>query len=275
MPISFNQPIDLETLIRSHFANESIGEVIKPVLVEGISSLGSARANFLSFCSAKGLPASFDAEGAIVLINTEMIVPVLAAKSNIFLKVDNPRLMFIKFVSTIINSSNRDEQLHNGEHDAVIYGENCIVKEGAVIGKAGFGFERDTDGTPIRFPHFGRVLLGNNVEVGANTVISKGVIEDTEIGDSTKIDDLVYIAHNCKIGKKVMIAGSATLCGGVQIGDEAWIGAGASIKQNIKIGEGATVGMGAVVTRDVPVYSTVVGNPARAIKQIKQTQGSA
>ena len=275
MFITFSQPVDLEVLIRSHFGTESIRGAIKSALVEGISTLGSARGKYLSFCSGKKLPELFDAEGAIVLVSSEMLVPSLVAESNIFLKVDNPRLMFIKFTSAIINGSSGNEQLHNGPSNSVIYGENCVIKDGAVIGKAGFGFERDVDGTPIRFPHFGRVLLGDNVEVGANTVISKGVIEDTLVGDSTKIDDLVYVAHNCKIGKKVMIAGNATLCGGVQIGDEAWIGAGASIKQNIVIGERATVGMGAVITRDVPAHSTVVGNPARVIKQAKQTQGTA
>lgn len=190
-------------------------------------------------------------------------------KSNVVLPVDNPRLAFIRLAS-LIKQFSEELMENNEENSEVVYGKNCIFKDGVIIGRAGFGFERDLDGKPIRFPHFGRVVLGNDIEVGANTVISKGSLEDTVIGDSTKIDDLVYIAHNCKIGKNVMIAGNATLCGGVRIGDGAWVGAGASIKQNIDIGEGAIVGMGAVVIGDVEPYSTVVGNPARTIKQRNQ-----
>lgn len=209
-------------------------------------------------------------------IVSESHLDKMISRSNIVLAVDNPRLEFIKLAS-VIETQLEGQSISEEESSSVVYGKNCLVKDGAVIGKPGFGFERDLDGTPIRFPHFGGVVLGNNVEVGANTVISRGVFEDTEIGDSTKIDDLVYIAHNCKIGENVMIAGNATLCGGVQVGDSAWIGAGASVKQNIKVGDGAIVGMGAVVTRNVSPGSTVAGNPARTIEskdQEKQKQGT-
>ncbi|NOI82335.1 hypothetical protein F0237_16830 [Vibrio tubiashii] len=147
-------------------------------------------------------------------------------------------------------------------HPYVSVGDNCIVKKGAVIGAAGFGFERDGEGKPVRFPHFGYVALGSNVEIGANSVVSRGAIDNTVIGNNTKIDDLVYIAHNCKIGDNVMIAGKATICGSVKIGDNAWIGAGAMIRQHVTIGKGAIVGMGAVVIKDVRPGVTVIGNPA-------------
>ncbi|KZZ48368.1 hypothetical protein A3758_13905 [Oleiphilus sp. HI0118] len=241
-------------------------------------------------------------EGLSKLKNTVLLAPKkivgecslyeTLVQSNVVLAVDNPRLEFIRLAG-LVEALLADPPVRRGDElQSVVYGKDCLIKQGAVIGQAGFGYERDLDGTPIRFPHFGRVVLGNHVEVGANTVISKGALEDTVIGAGTKIDDLVYIAHNCRIGKNVMIAGNATLCGGVHVGDGAWIGAGASIKQNIKVGEGAVVGLGAVVVKDVAAYSTVVGNPARAIddqaqaekdqahlaqqkRQEQQTQGAA
>lgn len=277
MRLVFRKPIDLDRQLRAMksevFGFEQDIELQNSVLIEGLSSLSCASNHFLSFCLASELPSTFNAAGAIVIVNQKVLVPEAVAKNNRFLKTENPRLMFIKLVAAVHKSTNEEELFLNYDPTSVIYGNDCLIKPGAVIGQAGFGYERDLDGTPIRFPHFGRVALGNHVEVGANTVISKGALEDTVIGDGTKIDDLVYIAHNCKIGKKVMIAGNATLCGGVQVGDGAWIGAGASIKQNIMVGEGAVVGMGAVVVKDVTPYSTVAGNPAREIE--KQQQGAA
>lgn len=296
MQLVFGNPIALDTLLR--VAKDEVHgfeietAVQDSVFIEGFSSLNHARKNFLSFCSASEFPSTFNAKGAIVIVNHKVLAPEVVEKNNTLVKTSNPRLMFIKLVVDILKSINEEELFTNYESTSVIYGKDCLIKPGAVIGQAGFGYERDRDGTPIRFPHFGSVVLGNHVEVGANTVISKGVLEDTVIRDCTKIDDLVYIAHNCKIGKNVMIAGNATLCGGVQVGDGAWIGAGASIKQNVKVGEGAVVGLGAVVVKDVAAYSMVVGNPARAIddqaqdekeqvhlaqqkRQEQQTQGAA
>ena len=181
----------------------------------------------------------------------------------------NPRLTFIKALVEIEGQIECSSNVLPADDGFVEQGSGCVIKPGAIIGQAGFGFERDSDGTPIRFPHFGGVVMGINVEIGANTVISRGALGDTRIGDNTKIDDLVYIAHNCQIGSKVMIAGNATLCGGVKVADKVWIGAGAMVRQNIFIGEGAIIGMGAVVVKDVPPGATVMGSPA-----IEQTKSS-
>jgi UDP-3-O-[3-hydroxymyristoyl] glucosamine N-acyltransferase LpxD len=196
------------------------------------------------------------------ILNNSELCQQLVQKNTLILMSENPRLMFIKALVNIEKSAGIAGSSFIRNVGVVKQGVGCVIKSGAIVGQAGFGFERDLDGTPIRFPHFGSVILGNNVEIGSNSVVSRGAITDTRIDDDTKIDDLVYIAHNCKIGSKVMIAGNATLCGGVQVGDGAWIGAGASIRQNISVGAGATVGMGAVVVKDVPAGVTVMGNPA-------------
>lgn len=131
-----------------------------------------------------------------------------------------------------------------------------------VIGGEGFGFYKGQ-----RVPHIGGVTIGQDVEIGSGTCIDRGTLGDTIIGDRTKIDNLVHLAHNCVIGKDCMIVAHATICGSVIIEDGVWVGAGATILQKLRIGKGAVIGAGAVVTKDVPAGATVVGNPARILSK--------
>lgn len=150
-------------------------------------------------------------------------------------------------------------------YDGVVIGKNCVVKAGAVLGGAGFGFERDEDGNRFRFPQIGRLILGDYVEVGANTCIDRGALSDTIIGDYTKINNLCHIAHNNKIGKNVIITGCVNVSGSNIIDDNVWIAPNASVRGWVHIGKGAVVGMAAVVTKDIPSGETWVGNPARKL----------
>lgn len=147
-------------------------------------------------------------------------------------------------------------------YDDVIIGNNCIVKTGAVLGGAGFGFEKDENGDKFRFPQIGGLVIGNNVEIGANTCIDRGALSDTIIGDHTKINNLCHIAHNNKIGRNVTITGCVNISGSNIIEDEVWISPNSSIRGFIHLGKGCMIGMGAVVVKDVPEGETWVGNPA-------------
>lgn len=151
-------------------------------------------------------------------------------------------------------------------YDDVVLGKNCDIKAGAVIGGAGFGFERDENGNKFRFPQIGSVRIGDDVEIGSQTCIDRGALSDTIIGDHTKINNLCHIAHNNKIGKNVTITGCVNLSGGNIIEDNVWIAPNASLVGYVHIGENATVGMGAVVVKDVPAKEVWVGNPARKLK---------
>lgn len=152
-------------------------------------------------------------------------------------------------------------------HDSVIMGHNCIVKAGAVLGGAGFGYEKDENGNRFRFPQIGQLIIGDYVEVGANTCIDRGALADTVIGDYTKINNLCHIAHNNKIGCNVIITGCVNVSGSNIIDDNAWLAPNSSIRGWVHIGEGATVGMAAVVTKDIPAHETWVGNPARKLEK--------
>lgn len=148
-------------------------------------------------------------------------------------------------------------------------GDNCIIKENAVIGSDGFGVERDVDGSTYKIPHVGGVLIGNNVEVGALTAIAQGTIEPTTIGDHTKIDDMVFIAHNANIGKGCLIIANSEISGSVQMGNNCWIAPNACIRDGLKIGNDVVVGMGTVVLKNVEDGSIVVGNPGKVMEKKK------
>lgn len=152
-------------------------------------------------------------------------------------------------------------------YDDVVMGHDCVIKAGAVLGGAGFGYERDEEGNKFRFPQIGQLIMGDYVEVGSNTCIDRGALADTMIGDYSKINNLCHIAHNNKIGRNVTITGCVNISGSNVIDDNVWIAPNASVKGWIHVGEGAVVGMAAVVVKDIPAHETWVGNPARKLEK--------
>ncbi len=154
-------------------------------------------------------------------------------------------------------------------YDCVVMGHDCVIKSGAVIGGAGFGFERDAEGNKFRFPQIGGLIIGDYVEVGANTCIDRGALSNTIIGDYTKINNLCHIAHNNIIGKNVTITGCVNVSGGNIIDDDVWIAPNSSLRGYIHLGKGCTLGMGAVATKDIPAGEVWVGNPAKKLEKNK------
>lgn len=152
-------------------------------------------------------------------------------------------------------------------HDSVTIGDNCKIKAGAVLGSEGFGFERDENGNGFRFPQLGSLVIGNFVEIGANTCIDRGSLADTVISDYCKINNLCHIAHNNHIGKNVEIAGCVNISGSCIIDDDVWISPNVSLRGWQHIHKGAVIGTGAVVTKDIPEGETWVGNPARKLEK--------
>lgn len=151
----------------------------------------------------------------------------------------------------------------------VSIGEECLIHSGAVIGADGFGFAFGNDGLPIKVEHFGGVVIGNQVEIGANACIDRGTIEDTVVHDDVKIDNLVHIAHNVVLLKGAVIVAGAIICGSTQVGEGGYVAPGGIVKNQLKIGDNAFVGLGAVVTKPVDEYSVVAGVPAKEIRKIR------
>ena len=141
-------------------------------------------------------------------------------------------------------------------------GNDCILHPNATIGADGFGFRPDPQRGLVKIPQIGNVIIGNGVEIGANTCVDRGKFSSTVLGDGCKIDNLVQIGHNSKLGKFCIMAGNSGLAGSVTLGNGVIIGGSASIKDHTTIGDGAIVGAGSGVTGDIPAGKTMLGYPA-------------
>lgn len=141
-------------------------------------------------------------------------------------------------------------------------GNDCILHPNSTIGADGFGFRPDPQRGLVKIPQIGNVILGNGVEIGANSCVDRGKFSSTVLGDGCKIDNLVQIGHNSKLGRFCIMAGHSGLAGSVTLGNGVIIGGSASIKDHTTIGDGATVGAGSGVTADVPAGKVVLGYPA-------------
>lgn len=148
-------------------------------------------------------------------------------------------------------------------------GSSCIFHSNVSIGADGFGYRPGEDGRGLmKIPQIGNVVIGNEVEIGANSCVDRGKFSSTIIGDGCKIDNLVQIAHNCILGRSCIMAGNSGLAGSVTLGDGVIIGGSASIKDHVTIHSGAIVGAGSGVMNDVEAGKTVLGYPATDAREM-------
>ncbi|HYM10406.1 MAG TPA: UDP-3-O-(3-hydroxymyristoyl)glucosamine N-acyltransferase [Bryobacterales bacterium] len=163
-----------------------------------------------------------------------------------------------------------DGLLHAGVtlYAGVRIGERAVLHSGCVIGADGFGFVLE-NGRYTKFPQVGTVEIGDDVEIGANSCVDRGALGATRIGDGAKLDNLVHIGHNCRIGRHVVIAAQTGLSGGVEVGDYAVIGGQVGIGDKARIESRAVLGSGCGVltSKIVRAGAPVWGTPARPLKQ--------
>lgn len=270
------------------------------MVLEGVSSLETSRTASVAFIN--DVDAQWSTEMDIQRAYFVTKVPRDTQRAT-FVVVDNPRLAFARYTELIVEKTNfvgihRTALIDSSSivHPSVSIGPYAIIEAGchlaedvsveshvvvrsgteigkgswirshSVLGGAGFGFEIDENGVAIRIHHFGRVIIGMNVEIGSNTVIARGTIDSTIIGDNVKIDDHVFIAHNVRIGARSMIIAGAEVSGSVEIGEDCWIAPQVTILNGVKVGNRSFVGLGSVVIRDVPDNVVAVGNPARVLR---------
>jgi UDP-3-O-[3-hydroxymyristoyl] glucosamine N-acyltransferase len=153
-------------------------------------------------------------------------------------------------------------------YDHVTIGDRAVLHSGCVIGADGFGFVRGPEGYQ-KFPQIGRVEIGNDVEIGANSCVDRAALGVTRLSDGVKLDNMVHIGHNCSIGKHVVIAAQTGLSGGVVVEDYAVIGGQVGIGDKARIETGAVLGSGCgILTSKIVRKGQVVwGTPARPLKE--------
>lgn len=147
-----------------------------------------------------------------------------------------------------------------------IVGSDCRIGPNCTIGGEGFSFEIDRAGVPVYFPHFGRVIIGDNVEICSNCGISRGSLRDTVLEDHVKLDNLVQVARNCRIGRATFLTANAMLAGSVTVGEQVWIGPSTAVINGAEIGSHAMTALGAVVTSSVDDNAVVAGVPAKKLR---------
>lgn len=150
-------------------------------------------------------------------------------------------------------------------------GSGVVLHSGARIGSDGFGYTL-VDGEHAKMPQVGRAVVEDDVEIGANTTVDRGSLGDTVIGTGSKIDNLVQVAHNVRIGARSLLAALVGIAGSTHIGEGVWIGGRASAINHLDIGDGAQVAFGSTVMRDVPAGETVSGSPSRPHREQMRRQ---
>jgi UDP-3-O-[3-hydroxymyristoyl] glucosamine N-acyltransferase len=152
-------------------------------------------------------------------------------------------------------------------HARTMLGDRAVIHPGARVGGEGFGFTPQSDGAR-RLPHVGRCRIGDDVEIGANSTVDRGSIGDTVIGSGTKVDNLVQIAHNVRIGARCIIMAQAGLAGSTTIEDDVVLAGQAGLAGHLTVHRGARVAAQAGVIGDVAAGETVSGYPARSHRDV-------
>ncbi|HEX2220747.1 MAG TPA: UDP-3-O-(3-hydroxymyristoyl)glucosamine N-acyltransferase, partial [Gemmatimonadales bacterium] len=152
-------------------------------------------------------------------------------------------------------------------------GRRVVLKAGAVIGGDGFGY-LSRGGSHERIPHVGGCLIGDEVEIGSNSTVDRGSLDDTVIGRGTKLDNLVHVGHNVRIGERCLLMAGVGVAGSTRLGDDVVLAGHVGVTDHLSIGDRVQVAAKSAVIGNVPADSVLSGNPARPNRQVLRAQAA-
>ncbi len=160
---------------------------------------------------------------------------------------------------------------HVSIREDVVLGNRVVVQDAAVIGSDGFGFARRADGSHQKIPQVGRVVIEDDVEIGAHTAVDRPAVGETRIGRGTKIDNLVQVAHGVRIGRHALMAAQSGVAGSSELDDGVILAGQAGVTGHVRVGRGAIVGAKSVVSKDIEPAQHVTGIPAMDVDQWRES----
>jgi UDP-3-O-[3-hydroxymyristoyl] glucosamine N-acyltransferase len=160
---------------------------------------------------------------------------------------------------------------HVSIRESVVIGNRVVLQDAAVIGSDGFGFARRADGSHQKIPQVGRVVIEDDVEIGAHTAVDRPAVGETRIGQGTKIDNLVQVAHGVKVGRHALMAAQSGVAGSSELDDGVILAGQAGVTGHVRVGRGAIVGAKSVVSKDIEPAQHVTGIPAMDVDQWRES----
>ena len=276
----------------NYFGLPFIGE--RAFEVDNVASLKTANDTSVIFYSGDDINFLEEIQTGIVIIDTCLKDKLKTHKSQTIVFSPKPKLTFLKLLEDFFENSFEGKFQKRADFvdckisgdayiepkvklgkgceifpqvslfNEVTIGEKCKILPGTVIGVSGLG-DLWYRGEYHKFVHLGEVSIGSNVNIGANVSIMKGMLEDTIIGEGTRIANNVNIGHSVQIGKNCYISSGVTIGGACIIEDNSWLAVGSTLTDHVRIGKNTMVGTGAVIIKDALPNSLYLGNPARKV----------
>jgi UDP-3-O-[3-hydroxymyristoyl] glucosamine N-acyltransferase len=266
--------------------------------VNYVASLDAADSTTIIFYSGNDISFLDHVEAGIIIAHSSLKKNISGHKAKAIVYCDKPKFIFLSFLEKFFKNTFETgfgkRTIHNlvkvseksyiesevvigdgGEiyphvtiYNPTCIGKNCVIQSGSVIGGIGLG-DLWYNGKYNKFVHLGSVIIEDDVTIGTNVSVLRGMLEDTVIGSGTRIANNVCIGHSVRIGRNCYIASGATIGGACIIEDNCWLAVGVTLTDHVKIGKNTMIGTGAVLIKDALPDSFYLGNPARKISERK------